>query len=105
MLIKQLVTHVEEPRKIVLPKEDPYSPRCSSEYYVVEVVKHYRNMDSLARDHIFNSLYFLQLLASYSKPQSLPEVYPLSLKQPPQYKGSLPMMQIKSQWCLTSTKR
>jgi hypothetical protein len=80
MLIKQMVTHTEEPKRIMVPRENPYSPTCS-QYYVSEVVKHFKNMDSLARDHIFNSLYFLQLLAAYSKPQYLPEIYPLSLKQ------------------------
>lgn len=88
MLIKQMVTHIEEPKRISFPKEDPYSPRSSNQYYIAEVAKHFRNMDSLARDHIFNSLYFLQLLAAYSSPQNLPEVYPLSLKQKPQYRGS-----------------
>jgi hypothetical protein len=87
MLIKQLVTHFEEPCKIVLPKHNPYSPR-NSQYYVGEVVRHYRNMDSLARDHLFNSLYFLQLLVAYASPQNLPEVYLLSLKLLPQYKGT-----------------
>lgn len=95
MLIKQMVTHIEEPRRIKLPKENPYLPRSTSQYYVAEVVKHFRNMDSLARDHIFNSLYFLQLLAGYSLPQNLPEIYPLSLKQKPQYRGTIPLTQTR----------
>jgi hypothetical protein len=51
------------------------------------VGKHYLNMDSLVRDHIFNSIYFLQLLAKYNSPHNQPSVYPLTLLQKHKYKG------------------
>jgi hypothetical protein len=66
---------------MITPIEDPYSPRSSHKYYVAEVTKHFQNVDSLARDHIFNSMYFLQLLEKYNFPQNQPPIQPLNLQQ------------------------
>lgn len=68
MLIKQMVTHFEEPKRTIKPIEDPYSPHSSKRYYVAEVLKHYKNTESLVFEHIFNSIFFLQLLAKYNLP-------------------------------------
>ena len=47
MLLKQLVTHFEEPTRAIKPIDDPYSPRSAHRYYAAEVLKHYKNTDSL----------------------------------------------------------
>jgi hypothetical protein len=74
---------------IVTPLEDPYSPRSASKYYVAEAIKHYHEMESLVREHLFCSLYFLQLLQNYAIYSEQPPVTPLQLPQSHQYAGKL----------------
>jgi hypothetical protein len=88
MMIKQLVTRLEEPQHGISPIEDPYSPRSASKYYVAEVLKQYLNPDSLVREHLFSSLYFLQMLSVYALPDNQPPSHALPLPQRDKYRSN-----------------
>ena len=88
MLIKEMVTHLQESRRTTA-LEDPYESSPTHTYYTTEIVKHHHNHDSMARDHILNSLYFLQLLYKYNNPLNQPEILPLNLIQKQEYQGKI----------------
>jgi hypothetical protein len=52
------------------------------------VVKGYLDKESLVRDHIFNSLYFLELLAKYNNTTDFAADKPINLPQKACYKGT-----------------
>jgi hypothetical protein len=56
-------------------------------FYITEVLRTYMEPDSLARDSILNSIFFLQLLGQYNSPKLQPNISPLTLSQKPYYKG------------------
>lgn len=61
---------------------DPYAVRGrSSNYYVTEVLKGYKTKESLVREHLFNSLYFLELLAKYNNTPDFTQDKPVYLAQ------------------------
>lgn len=58
------------------------------DFYVTEVIRTYMEPDSLARDSILNSIFFLQLLGHYNVPKLQPKITPLTLSQKPYYKST-----------------
>ena len=64
-MIKQMVTHLGDSRKNFLAS-DPYTSKNKQQYYVAEAVKDYKYRESAIRDHLFNSIYFLELLTHYN---------------------------------------
>ena len=84
MMIKQMVTHMDDPKVASNVSSNPYREGV---YYVAEAIKDYLKKDSLIRDHIFNSIFFLELLAQYNNTPDYAEDKPIYLPQSPQFKS------------------
>ncbi len=82
-----MVTRVEESKKSRIPASNSFIERQNSKYYISEVIKGYLNKESLVRDHLFNSLYFLELLVKYNNTSDYAADKPIVLPQKPFYKG------------------
>ena len=68
---------------------DPYTTtRNKYSYYVAEAVRGYLDRESQVRDHLFNSIYFLELLEHYNNTKFYSEDKPINFPQNPKFKGS-----------------
>ncbi len=88
MMLKQMVTRMEDSRAGRIMPFDPYTPRNKDNYYIAEAIKGYQDRESLVRDHLFNSIYFLELLDKYNNTSDFAEDKPINLPQHPKYKGN-----------------
>jgi hypothetical protein len=86
MMIKQMVTRLEDPKVASQANTNPYTEGV---YYVAEAIRDYLKKDSLIRDHIFNSIFFLELLTQYNNTSDYAEDKPIYLPQDPKYKSKL----------------
>lgn len=89
MMLKQLVTRLDDSRAGKVMRSDPYTDRSKEKYYVAEAVKGYLDKESAVRDHLFNSIYFLELLVSYNNTLDYAQDKPINLPQHPKYKGKI----------------
>jgi CTD small phosphatase-like protein 2 len=59
------VTQSNEGKYQQTSASNPYE--VASKYYVDELTKNYMGRDSLIREHLFSSMYYLQMLKQYDK--------------------------------------
>ena len=85
MMLKQMVTRLDDPKVASKTNTNPYTEGV---YYVAEAVRDYLKKDSLIRDHIFNSIFFLELLAQYNNTAAYAEDKPIYLPQNPKFKST-----------------
>lgn len=65
--LRGLVTQVPESTSTHVLLQNPYSPR-SHNYYLSEVVKHYKDSKSAAREHLATSIQILKTLENSKMP-------------------------------------
>lgn len=87
-MLKQLVTRLEDSKGAKKISSESYCKKKKEKYYVAEAVNNYLDRDSAARDHLFNSLYFLELLVDYDNTSKYAEDKPIHLPQHPKFKGT-----------------
>lgn len=66
--LKQLVSQVNCSKNLKSINFDPYTPKSHHIYYVSEILRAYKEQNSLARDHLINSLHQLRTLSKIKGP-------------------------------------
>lgn len=98
MMLRQLVTRLDDSRGVKRMQSDPYCQKKKEKYYVAEAIKNYMDRDSAVRDHLFNSLYFLELLVDYDNTSKYAEDKPINLPQHPKFQ-STPSVSTRQNHC------
>ena len=95
--LKELVSQVSYEKKFKPMAFDPYSPRHNI-YYVSEIVRAYKEENSLAREHLVNSIHLLKMLARSRLP-TREDLNSRTVKLPknPYYQGISVMIQTRKQ--------
>jgi hypothetical protein len=88
--LKEVVSQVSCKKNLKPLAFDPYSP-CHNIYYVSEIVRAYREENSLAREHLVSSLQFLRMLSrNRVQPRQEPPSREAKFPKKPAHQGTTP---------------